>query len=149
MRVSSGFIIECYGRWLVAHVTNGTTWDFPKGGVDKGETHIEAAIREVMEETGFDIYPHIHRGIVDYGMHPYIKGKHLHLYGILVPEVDISLLECTTYVDRGTYNFPEVDDFMLIDPSKRENYLSNSMLRWVDTHVLRNKDFVSLSVTSF
>jgi len=27
-------------------------WDFPKGGIEKGETEVETAIREVIEETG-------------------------------------------------------------------------------------------------
>jgi 8-oxo-dGTP pyrophosphatase MutT (NUDIX family) len=29
-------------------------WDFPKGQLDEGETHIEAAIRELTEETTLD-----------------------------------------------------------------------------------------------
>lgn len=139
MRVSAGFIIECYGRWLVAHVTNGTSWDFPKGGVDEGETHLEAAVREVLEETSFDLKPHLHRGIIDYGQHPYISGKQLHLFGIKVPDVDVNLLECTEMVIRPTHSFPECDAFMLIEPRKRDQYLSFSMQKWVDSHVLRNQ----------
>lgn len=29
-------------------------WDFPKGQLDPGETHLEAAIRELEEETGYN-----------------------------------------------------------------------------------------------
>lgn len=28
-------------------------WDFPKGGLDDGETHLQAALRELEEETGY------------------------------------------------------------------------------------------------
>ena len=31
---------------------NGGRWDFPKGGVEKGETELETVLREVEEETG-------------------------------------------------------------------------------------------------
>ena len=31
---------------------NGGRWDFPKGGVEKGETELETVMREVEEETG-------------------------------------------------------------------------------------------------
>jgi 8-oxo-dGTP pyrophosphatase MutT (NUDIX family) len=137
MKVSAGFIIECYGRWLVAHVTNGKNWDFPKGGVDPGETNLEAAVREVMEETSFDLKPYLHHGVVDYGQHPYINGKQLHLFGIQVPEIDVNLLECTEFVERGTYRFPECDAFMLISPARREDYLNLSMQKWVNAHVMK------------
>lgn len=30
-----------------------SNWDFPKGLLDPGETHVEAAIRELEEETGY------------------------------------------------------------------------------------------------
>ena len=138
MKISAGFIIEVYGRWLVAHVTNGKNWDFPKGGVDNGETHLEAAIREVMEETSFDLMPLLDKYVlIDYGQHPYINGKQLHLFGIKIPEIDVSKLECTEYVERGDHRFPECDAFMLIDPAKREDYLNRSMLKWVNVHVLK------------
>lgn len=30
-------------------------WDFPKGAVEKGETEVQAAIREIREETGIEV----------------------------------------------------------------------------------------------
>lgn len=31
---------------------HGNSWSFPKGGVEKGESHLEAAKREIAEESG-------------------------------------------------------------------------------------------------
>ncbi len=36
---------------------NGGRWDFPKGGVEKGESELQTVMREVFEETGLkDLY---------------------------------------------------------------------------------------------
>lgn len=39
-------------RWLYLLLRAYQYWDFPKGGVETGETPLEAAHREVQEETG-------------------------------------------------------------------------------------------------
>ena len=39
---------------LIKHVNSGH-WSFPKGHVESGETEIETAQREIMEETGIDV----------------------------------------------------------------------------------------------
>jgi bis(5'-nucleosidyl)-tetraphosphatase len=41
-------------RFLALHYPAGH-WDFPKGGIEKGESEEEAAIREIREETGIEI----------------------------------------------------------------------------------------------
>lgn len=38
-------------KFLLLHYTSGH-WDFPKGNVEVGETEMEAARREILEETG-------------------------------------------------------------------------------------------------
>ncbi len=38
---------------LVAHRPHYDDWDFPKGKLEDGETDLECAIRETLEETGF------------------------------------------------------------------------------------------------
>jgi bis(5'-nucleosidyl)-tetraphosphatase len=52
-RFSAGAVIvrpdEHGWRFLLLRVYR--TWDFPKGGVENGETPLEAAVREVQEET--------------------------------------------------------------------------------------------------
>jgi bis(5'-nucleosidyl)-tetraphosphatase len=38
-------------EYLLLHYPSGH-WDFPKGHLEKGETEVQAALREVQEETG-------------------------------------------------------------------------------------------------
>lgn len=51
------------GRVLLFHTRDvgrpeeGTWWELPGGGLDPGETHVEAAVRELREETGIVIDP--------------------------------------------------------------------------------------------
>ena len=39
---------------LIKHINSGH-WSFPKGHVEKGETEVETALREIKEETGIDV----------------------------------------------------------------------------------------------
>jgi bis(5'-nucleosidyl)-tetraphosphatase len=56
--VSAGAVIFYEGdsirKYLALHYPAGH-WDFPKGGVEKGETEEQAATREIMEETGISV----------------------------------------------------------------------------------------------
>lgn len=51
---SSGIVIIRYENEipLLLLMRAYSHWDFPKGGIEKNETKLEAAIREVKEETG-------------------------------------------------------------------------------------------------
>jgi 8-oxo-dGTP pyrophosphatase MutT (NUDIX family) len=39
---------------LLVHRPHYDDWSFPKGKLDAGESHLDAAVREVAEETGFE-----------------------------------------------------------------------------------------------
>lgn len=52
-----GVVIDAEGRVLLREPANhfdGYVWTFPKGRPDEGETPEEAALREVLEETGIE-----------------------------------------------------------------------------------------------
>lgn len=53
-RTSSGSVIlrEIHGQWHALLLRAWSHWDFPKGNVETGETLLDAALREVKEETG-------------------------------------------------------------------------------------------------
>lgn len=42
----------CRFLLLLSRLTRRPLWEFPKGGIDKGESLAEAALRELREETG-------------------------------------------------------------------------------------------------
>lgn len=53
---AAGGIVERRGRLLLVQVTNlagEVKWTFPKGHLEKGEKPLDAALREVEEETGW------------------------------------------------------------------------------------------------
>src|SRR3954463_11754048 len=49
---AAGGIVQRDGRLLVVHRPKYDDWTFPKGKLERGETHEEGALREVEEETG-------------------------------------------------------------------------------------------------
>jgi len=62
------------GGWLTLMLRAYRNWDFPKGLREEGETPLEAAVREIVEETG------IHELSFDWGdkyieTGPYNRGK--------------------------------------------------------------------------
>ncbi|OGR82006.1 MAG: hypothetical protein A2902_02245 [Elusimicrobia bacterium RIFCSPLOWO2_01_FULL_64_13] len=53
---SAGGVVLRRGKVLMVRVRNllgRTVWTFPKGHLEKGETPVRAALREVLEETGW------------------------------------------------------------------------------------------------
>lgn len=112
-QISSGVIFVDAEKELILmiHPTNQKDyWDFPKGRVEDGETTLEAAIREVEEETGITIDKDENK-ISDLGFHIYNKHKNIHMYVCLDKDIDTSKLSCSEYVDTPHGSFPECDDF--------------------------------------
>lgn len=52
---SVGCLIEHQGKFLILHRKVGSTWGLPGGKIENGETDIQAALREVAEETGLKV----------------------------------------------------------------------------------------------
>ena len=71
IKIAAGLVVIQDNKILLVHPANAPWWgtySIPKGGVDKREDPIEAAIRETYEETGIKIKrKHIREGgVVDY-----------------------------------------------------------------------------------
>jgi len=56
-RVAAYAVVVDQGRLLLAHWAEGDLhgWTLPGGGIDPGEHPEQAAVREVREETGYDV----------------------------------------------------------------------------------------------
>ena len=51
----TAFVTDDRHRLLLVHRTDNDRWALPGGGVEVGESVVQTAIREVLEETGIDI----------------------------------------------------------------------------------------------
>ena len=69
----------CTQCLLVQGYPASTTWGFPKGKLEEGENDIDAAVREMFEETGYDS-----RGIIreDWFLEAQVNGSEAKMYVI-------------------------------------------------------------------
>ena len=110
-RLSCGVVILNPDREvLLCHVTGQNHWDLPKGGIDAGETPLQAALRETHEESGLRLPA---EALLDLGQINYTNKKNLHLFATLMPRFDLKTLRCEShYLDRHSgRQLPEMDGF--------------------------------------
>jgi 8-oxo-dGTP pyrophosphatase MutT (NUDIX family) len=110
-RLSCGVVILNPDReLLLCHVTGQNHWDLPKGGIDPGESPLEAALRETREESGLRLEP---AALTDLGRFAYTNKKNLHLFACLMARFDLKDLRCESrYLDRQSGRLmPEMDGF--------------------------------------
>jgi 8-oxo-dGTP pyrophosphatase MutT (NUDIX family) len=109
---SCGVIVTDGERVLLGHATRSPRWDIPKGVADPGENFLEAAARELLEETGLAV-PACE--LVELGVHPYLRSKDLALFAWRPQQLpDPQSLTCTSQftLPNGTL-LPEFDRFAL------------------------------------
>ena len=110
-RLSCGVVIlNREHELLLCHVTGQNHWDLPKGGIDHGETPLDAAIRETREECGLRL---VSAALTDLGRFAYTNKKNLHLFATLMPRFDLRDLRCESrYLDRHSgRQLPEMDGY--------------------------------------
>lgn len=117
------------GRLLLCHATGSRWWDLPKGGAEPGETPREAALREVLEETGLVLQPQL---LEDLGRHPYRPQKDLHLFCTWLPDAqcDLAGRACTSFFPhhRTGVMTPEVDAWRWAAPHELPQLCAPAML---------------------
>ena len=116
-------IINAIGSILGCHGTgkpNGQGFDFPKGLVEENETDIDAALRELREETDFTTCKD---SLIDCGVHPHNKEKDIHIFLLKVKDFpDIKYLKCNSFFEVNGKKFPEVDYFEIITKDERHKF---------------------------
>ena len=113
-----GDILGCHGTGK----PHDSGFDFPKGLVEPGETDIEAALRELKEETSLVLKED---QLIDCGIYPHNKEKNIHLF-IHRTEIlpDPEKLVCRSFftLDHKEYQYPECDFFEIIHYSERTKF---------------------------
>lgn len=121
MKKSCGFLIQCQDKFLLCHSTkpsgsislNDGQWGIPKGGCEDGETDLEAALRETVEETSLNLdhYIYSHSPIHSYST----KTKKYVIFYCRIddPSIMDKKLECKSLITDS--NKPENDSFVWVD----------------------------------
>lgn len=110
-RLSCGIVIlNAQSELLLCHVTGQDHWDLPKGGIDDGETPLQAALRETREETGLRLDD---ARLLDIGRVDYRPKKALHLFATLQPRFDTRTLHCDSHFREYASGdaLPEMDAY--------------------------------------
>lgn len=127
-------LLDPDGRVLLAHATETSHWDIPKGQGEEGEAPHVTALREMEEETGIAVDA---ARLKDLGLFVYRRDKDLHLFAAraLADELDLTRCTCTSMFPRrsdGTM-IPEMDAFRWAAPDDVEHYASRSLTRLFQT----------------
>lgn len=124
-KLSCGIIITDGKNILGGHPSNRNhdLYDIPKGRQEQGETFVETAIRETMEETGLKINKY---KLIDLGNFEYITTKDLHLFKLEVKQMpDISKLKCNSYFEINGKKVPEFDKYKIIPIDNLDQFQSS------------------------
>ena len=126
-RTSCGVIVTDGRSVLLGHATRSPRWDIPKGLAEPGEAFIEAAIRELREETGLSAAVD---DLFALGVHHYLPAKRLALFGWrLDPLPDPSQLFCASMIDDSGSQIPEFDRFGLFNWNEAYERVGKNLAR--------------------
>ncbi len=126
MQTSAGVIITDGTRLLLGHVTNHDHWDIPKGCVDEGESYIDAALRELYEETNISLTASDVSYLGRYDYYRHRKELELFLYKTNnLPHTQ--KMFCSSMVEDDV-PFPEIDAFKYVEWDDVHNYVTPRLL---------------------
>jgi len=125
---SCGVIVTDGERVLLGHASRSPRWDIPKGGLEPGETLVEAALRELHEETGLTA-PQAE--LVPLGTFAYLRNKDLALFRWrIAPLPDPRNLACSAFFELpGGTRLPEFDRFGLFTLDEALTRVGKSLAR--------------------
>lgn len=102
-------------KFLLCHATRSRAlWSIPKGLPDKGETELQAAVRELEEETGIRLSELKVKAVYELPPVKYKKQNKILVSFLVIADTDLSnqKLICRSYVDG---KFPEINRYEWVD----------------------------------
>jgi 8-oxo-dGTP pyrophosphatase MutT (NUDIX family) len=120
-------------HFLICHATNSRYWSIPKGLKDAGENDIEAAIREMREETGIIINDPENLYKVYDGYYTKFKDLAAFMYMSKEDSRDLKKFVCTSmyYDTEEKRELPEVDRYMFVDIDFANRFMNTSQYKIV------------------
>lgn len=115
------------GKFLIGHAarTRKNNWSIPKGLKDPGESELEAALRELNEETGINLKPE--NILFAFSLSPsmYKTRKKILNAFLIITDLDPEILElsCSSLVND---EYPEIDKFKWVKPEEMSEYIHES-----------------------
>ena len=102
-------------------------WDIPKGVAEPGEAFVDAAVRELGEETGLVVAAGDVRAM---GVHRYLPAKELALFGWETGVIDVAGLRCgSMFTARDGRVLPEMARFALVGWGEALSLVGKNMRR--------------------
>ena len=137
VKVSAGLAIIWEDKVLLAHTTGRnfkTGYGIPKGGIDEGETHLEAAIRETREEIGISVPRSlVSSNSYQFGINAKKWGykKIVHYYTVQIDSLDqIGLKE--PKVPKSQLQLEEINDARFMDYRQASKVIMVSQKQLLD-----------------
>lgn len=117
------FVLNANDELLMIIDEKSGQWELPGGGLDIGEEIFESVVREVKEETGYDVkVKNEHPIAVEKEMAYYISDKK-YVHGINF------FFECELKSERqGSQNFDETENILEVSWVSKEDFLKKDIV---------------------
>jgi len=149
---TAGFLLRSNDLYLICHITQDSNyiykesdpfWSIPKGTVEERERPIQAALREVKEETGLDLREYFEVPPSTEPFHVY-ETKHKIYYIFFINDMTGHLTKmeykCESIIDNPKYKIrnglPEHDMFRWVTKEKAKELVFESLKHIFDLHDL-------------
>lgn len=130
-KYSAGLAIIYNGKILLGHTTGrkpGTGYGIPKGGIEEGESHLDAAIRETREELGIKV----NRKLIDKNERTFAVTSRKYKYNKVVYYYIVNISDLSQIglkdetISKSKLQLKEIDDARFFTKEEAESALMQS-----------------------